>query len=121
MPYGDREAQLEYLREYYARYRVTHAEETAARMSEWFRENQEHAQARRRRNRALERARAALGEVALEHHGRILAAVALAAEYPDTPTSALTGILRPVPDRVWRGFVASLKRVDRARWEQVRA
>lgn len=119
-PYADRSTQLEYLRDYYATYRQEHAEEIAARQAEWFRAHQEHAVARRRRNRAVERARAALVRVPLEHHALILAAVAIGAQYPDTPVSALVGLLRPVPDREWRMFLAGLKAKDRARWEAIR-
>lgn len=120
MPYGERERQLEYLRDYGATYREENAEASAARLARWFREHQDHAQARRRRNRALERARLALGGVAVEHHGLILAAVSIAAEYRDTPRSVLVGLLRPVPDREWRVFMETLGVKDRRWWEEVR-
>lgn len=123
MPFGDREKQLEFLREYYAEYRVENAEAIAEKSARWFRENQNHAQARRRRNRALERARSVLGRegVGVEHHGLILAAVAIGAEYPATPAGVLVKLLRPVPDREWSRFLEGLGWRDRARWEAVRA
>jgi hypothetical protein len=123
MPYGDREKQLEFLRDYYAEYRIENAEQIAEKSARWFRENQDHAQARRRRNRALERARTALraGGVPVEFHGLIESAVGIGAEYPDTPGEVLVKLLRPLPDREWRKFLAGLGWRDRARLEEVRA
>ena len=122
MPYGDRERQLEFLREYYAGYRVENAEEIAEKAAQWFRANQDHAQNRRRRNRALARARSAMrkGGVPVEYHGLVEAAVGIGAEYPDTPAEVLVKLLRAVPDREWLKFLTSLGRRDRARWEEIR-
>ena len=122
MPYGDRERQLEFLRDYYAEYRVENAAEIAEKSARWFRENQDHAQNRRRRNRALERARVAMrkGGVPVEYHGLVDAAVGIGAEYPDTPAEVLVKLLRPVPDREWKKFLTGLGWRDRARWEEIR-
>jgi hypothetical protein len=121
MPYRKRKKQLGYLREYGPAYRAAHADEIAARQAQWFRDNQESAVRRRRRNRALERARPAVEDLPGRWREVILAAVRAWAEIPDLEPAALAALVRSVPDGDWSHFLERLGPRDRARWESVRA
>ena len=96
MPFADREERLEYLREYYAEYRVENEAEIKARQRRWFRNNKQHVAVRRRINRAL--ARCKRGFEALSERDATIARVLVALQ-SDEPR-ATEGELKRVAERL---------------------
>jgi hypothetical protein len=120
MPYARRKKQLEFLRVYYRGYREEHAKEIAAKGAKWFKENQEWAVARRRRNRAMERAGPAVADLPKRWREVVLGAIRCEAENPALTPAVLASMVARVPDREWTGFLERLGPRDRAKWSRVR-
>lgn len=119
-PYADRETQLEYLKDYYATYRVEHAEEIRARQSEWLKARRPAATVMQRMKRYMARCEPGLRTLTERDKLSLRAAILAWATDPNLPDAVLRSLVASVSDSGVEAFLAGLESTrERNRWEWV--